>query len=385
MMLVLLVLLLLLLVIYTYLGYPYIIYTMARKEAPLPATGRSPSFDPAFHPHVTIVFAAYNEEAVMNDKLINHMHLDYPTDKLEVLVATDLCSDNTNRIVREMQKSYSNIVLVEGTERKGKCATINNAISKANGEILVFTDANTMFDSQAIKELVKYFHDPQTGLVCGELELESPNDNIGGKGESLYWKYETAIKRWSGKLGSIVGATGGIYAIRRAAFEPFPVNKLIMDDFWLAMRIRLKGYKAYYAETAIAREKTSFSIQEEWNRKVRIGHANYNVIPMLMEALDFMKHRWLAFQYFSYKILRWFVPHMAILLLFLTIVGAGRSKFCSVLLFLQLVFYLLSLLGKKLKIFYPLTYFLVMNSALLVGFIRFLKSSQPLVWTPPMR
>lgn len=384
-MLVLTISLLLLLIIFTYLGYPFIIYRLAKKATLRPDTERYPGFDPSFLPDVTIVFAAYNEEKVISRKLTNHMQLDYPVDKLKVLVATDLCSDNTNSIVKEMQKNYSNIILVEGTERKGKCATINSAISKANGEILVFTDANTMFDSQAIKELVKYFHDYQTGLVCGELKLESPDENIGGKGESLYWKYETAIKRWSGKLGSMVGATGGIYAIRSTLFEPFPVDKLIMDDFWLAMRIRLKAHKAYYSTTAVAREKTSFSLEEEWNRKVRIGHANYNVIPMLMDALDFKKHGWLAFQYFSHKILRWFVPHMAILLLLLTTLGAGRSKFCFALLTLQLAFYLLSLIGKDIKVFYPFTCFLVMNSALFVGFIRFLKTSKQLSWTPSTR
>jgi poly-beta-1,6-N-acetyl-D-glucosamine synthase len=342
-------------------------------------------FAPDFEPTVTILFAAYNEERVIRKKINNHLNLDYPEDKLRIIVATDLCTDRTNEIIEEILPCHKNLTHLRGMARKGKIGTLNNAVPYVKSEVIIFTDANTMFEKNVVRELVKYFSAPQTGLVCGELRLTSPDENIGGKGESLYWRYETLIKKYSGKLGALVGATGGIYAVRTELFEPFPTKSLIMDDFWLAMRIRLRGLKEYYEENAVAYEFSSYSLEDEWQRKVRIGLANYNVIPFLKEALDFRKHTFFAFQYFSHKILRWFAPHMMVLILIFSILGSVKYRVLAVLLGLQLLFYFFSLLGKSIKRLYPCTYFAAIHAALLAGFIKFILADQNISWTPPRR
>lgn len=373
-----LILLLIYLILHSYFTYPLVLILGEKFNKFVPDT------DSTYLPQVSIVFAAFNEEKIIKAKLLNHLALDYPLDKLQIIVATDLCTDSTNTIISEVSKAHSNILHIEGKTRMGKCSTINSAFNKATGAVIILTDANTIFDKNAVKELVKYFVDSRIGLVCGNLLLSSPDDNIGGKGESLYWKYETLIKEKSGLLGSLVGATGGVYAIRKELFEPFPTTKLIMDDFWLAMRIRLKGYKALYEKNAKVFEGASYSLQEEFNRKVRIGFADFNVIPMLWSALG-PKNLWLAFQYFSHKILRWFAPHLAILIFFLSMIGSSESNFLLLIFLLQIMFYIAAFLGIKNKKLYPVTYFVVINLALLKGFVKAVLGNRNLSWTPSKR
>ena len=367
-------------IFYAYIGYLIVLYILSnifefKKNNAVDAYTE--------WPEVSLLIAAYNEEKVISGKIENCLMLDYPKDLLHIWIASDGSSDNTNEIVKKYTEVRENIHLLEFS-RTGKSGMLNRAIKSVKGEIVVFSDANTEYSADALKGLVKHFEDPAVGCVSGRLIYRNPGETLSGKGESVYWRYETQLKKMESKLGYVAGANGAIYAIRRELFEPFS-PRTINDDFTLSMKIVMHGFKSIYDENAIVYENVAPTMQSEFKRHVRDGAGHYIAVMSLLGLLNpLLGMR--SFIYWSHRIFRWMVPFLLILLFIVTIFLLDALLY-SYLFILQCVFYLLAILGwvfiKTARlpfIFYVPFYFCNLNLALLLGFLRAVTNAQKSTW-----
>lgn len=367
------------LLFYAYLGYPLFLIGVSKMLSPKSLRKKETEMWPV----VSILIAAYNEEKVIGDKLKNCLALDYPAELLEIYVASDGSSDRTNDIVRGYAEKEKRIHLLE-FPRTGKSGVLNKAMACLKSEIVVFSDANTEYMRNALTNLVKHFSDEKIGCVCGRLIYRNHGEVVSGKGESFYWRYETALKKMESRLGYVAGANGAIYAIRRELFEPLPAGT-INDDFTISMRIVQKGFRNIYDENAIAHEDVAPNMESEFRRHVRDGAGHYIAVYHLFGLLNpFLGLR--TFIYWSHRLLRWAAPFVLILLFLLNMVLL-TNLFYLPLFILQLGFYLLAVIGllyvktKNLPFFmYVPFYFCNLNLALLLGFLKAVTGRQKMTW-----
>ncbi|MDP2865108.1 MAG: glycosyltransferase family 2 protein, partial [Elusimicrobiota bacterium] len=368
--------------VYTYLGYPIVLWIVTRI-LPLKETCPGRVF-----PHVTMIIAAYNEAKVIAAKIENCLELDYPAIKLNFIVVSDGSSDATNPIVSGIAAAESRVRLL-ALPRGGKATAINAAMKEAGGEIVVFSDANTLYEPSALGKLVRHFADTSTGCVCGRLSYQNPGAVLSGRGESAYWRYETALKKMESRLGYVAGANGAIYAIRKDLFEPLPAGT-INDDFFISMRIVLRGFKCLYDAEAVAYEEVAPDVKSEFRRHVRDGAGHYIAVRQLIGLLNpLLGLR--AFIYWSHRILRWAAPFILIGVFAANAAISVRQPY-SALFFIQTAFYLAALTGyfishsrKAPFIVYVPFYFCNLNLALLLGFIRVLRGSAKPTWESTQR
>lgn len=332
---------------------------------------------------VSILIAAHNEENVIGHKIENCLKLDYPSEALDIWIASDGSSDRTNEIVKDFVEKSQRVHLLE-FPRSGKAAVLNQAMQYIKSEVVVFSDANTEYATDAIKALVSGFFDSKVGCVCGKLVYRNPKELNSGKGEGLYWRYENALKKMESRIGWVAGANGAIYAIVKDLFEPIPAGT-INDDFMISMRIVKKGFKCTYEEKAIAYEDVAPTVSGEFNRHIRDGAGHYLAIKHLVGLLNpFLGLR--SFVFLSHRILRWIAP-MVILSLFLVNMLLLKNEFYKIVFFVQIVFYLLALSGLIMVksrpisiLFYVPFYFCNLNLALLLGFVRAVIGKQKATW-----
>ena len=332
-------------------------------------------------PTVSLLIAAHNEEADIGERLRTALLMDWPADKLEIVVVSDGSTDATPEIVQSF--AQRGVRLLAYRERRGKAAALNSAFSEVKGDVVLLSDANTHIEPPALACMLRWFRDPAVGIVCGRLLLTDPGS--GRNVDSLYWRYETFLKRCEGRLGALLGSNGGIYAIRRHLFSPIP-DETIVDDFVIPLLARLRtGCAIVYDPGALAREETPPDIASEFRRRARIGAGGFQSIGMLWRLLH-PKHGWVAFTFFSHKILRWFCPFFMIGALASSLILWDR-EFYRYLLLSQVGFYGLSgllafapLQFKPLKPLRLATMFTGMNAALLVGFWRWLRGTQKGAW-----
>jgi len=362
---------------YTYLFYPVILKLWSGFKR---RGEKTKKFD-SYIPHVTMVVAAYNEEKVIEEKLKNILDLDYPRDKIVAVIASDGSNDRTNEIVKRYESK--SLKLIE-YPRMGKVNVLNKTVPLASGEVVVFSDANTMYNSQAIMELVKHFRDASVGCVCGKLKLINPKSVQSGEGEGFYWRYETWIKEKESRLGCVAGANGAIYEIRRDLFEEMPSN-IINDDFHISMKIMEKGYKVIYENDAVGIEEVAPDFKSEFLRHVRDGAGHYRAILHLIGLLNPMKGI-KFFTYVSHRLIRWMVPFL-LPLIFVLNIPLIESPFYMVIFLLQILFYssaVISFFLQKynvgLKIFNIPLFFLSTNLALMIGFWRNVVGTQGVTW-----
>jgi len=342
-------------------------------------------------PTVSIVVAAYNEEKVIEAKIHNMLALDYPRDKYEIIIGSDGSTDRTNEIVSAYQDR--GIQLINYTDRGGKTNVLNRTIPRATGEIVVLSDANTMYAKDSLRKIVRYFRDPAVGCVCGELRFVSPEGKQ--ESETAYWKYEVLLKFLESKLGTVLGANGAIYALRKELFEPIPSDTVI-DDFLIGMNVKKKGYKVYYDAEAVAYEETANDVKAEFARRKRIGAGNFHALTKTLSLLNPLKG-FVALAYLSHKVIRWFVPFFMLFAMGANIAILTKTAFLKgnhiwmLLLYggtlaVQLLFYLLALGGhltrnrESSKLLRLPHYFLSMNIALFLGFFRFITKTQKVAW-----
>jgi cellulose synthase/poly-beta-1,6-N-acetylglucosamine synthase-like glycosyltransferase len=375
---------------YTYLLYPALLFVLAslvqcKRDVNYVFTKKDRRGGEAGHmPSVSILVSAYNEEQVIEEKILNSLALDYPDGLLEVIIASDGSTDRTNTIVQ----SYADqgVRLLDFKERGGKASVLNRTVPESNGEILVFSDANTFFQRDALKKLVRHFSSPGVGGTCGEMRLTQPEGGTN-EYENSYWHLENVLKFLENRIGATLGANGGMYALKREAFEPIPPDTVI-DDFLIFMRVREKGLKTVFDPEAIAYEEVTPSIEGEFKRKVRIGAGNIQSIGQLLKLLSPLEGV-VSFSFWSHKILRWLVPIFMVVILATNILLLGEGNLYIITFAIQVVCYLLAILGLLLKSGGPLVnipyYFVSINLALSYGFIKYLLGKQSAAWDRTQR
>ncbi|MEM7707643.1 MAG: glycosyltransferase family 2 protein [Pseudomonadota bacterium] len=380
------------LIIYTYFGYPVLLtiasafvqmardlrFLLTRRERRVSRAGELPS--------VTVLVAAYNEESCISERVENLLALDYPEDRLEVLVGSDGSTDRTAEILSSIEDPRFKSHCFD--ENRGKISVLNDLMLKASGDVVVMTDANTVYQPDTVRMLVRHFSDEAIGAVCGELQLI---DKASGQNrDGAYWRYEQVLKFHESRLGALLGANGAIYAIRRMLYEPLPADTIV-DDFQIAMNIARKGLTVVYDPESVASEPVAPDLRAEHGRRVRIGAGNYQSISRVRWALN-PRAGWRWFTFVSHKLLRWFVPHLMVLALVTNLLLIELPRY-RVLLAGQLLFYALAIYGLlRLRAERPngflvslASFFLAMNAALLQGFVRFLRADLGGAWSRTRR
>jgi cellulose synthase/poly-beta-1,6-N-acetylglucosamine synthase-like glycosyltransferase len=293
-----------LLIAYTYIGYPLIL--AALNSLPFLKKNIIYKEEGPELPAVSLLIAAHNEENVIEEKIKNCLNLDYPEGKLQIVVGSDGSTDTTSEIVKRYQRDRRNLVLCAFSQREGKPATINKIVKFAAGDILLFSDADTFLKKDALKRIVDNFRDNSIGCVCGRIDIESAG--CGGAGESIYWGYELWLKEMESGIGSVLGAAGGLYAMRRGLWEDIPADTLI-DDFVISMKLIEKGYRVVYEKWALAYEEAAASTEQEFIRRVRIGAGGFQSISLIGGLLNPLKG-FIAWEFWSHKVIRWFGPFL---------------------------------------------------------------------------
>jgi len=352
-------------VFYTYLGYGILLYFLVKiKEF---FNNPKKELLPEVLPEVTLFVTAYNEESVVKEKMHNCLTLDYPQNKLKIVWVTDGSNDRTNEIL----KTYQTVTVLFQPERQGKTAAINRGIEFTTSPIIIFTDANTMINREAIHEIIREFMNSKVGCVAGEKRIVSKEkDGAVGGGEGIYWKYESILKALDSRLYSAVGAAGELFAIRRELFETMEEDTLL-DDFILSLKIAKRGFKIAYCDKAYAIESASANMKEEEKRKVRIAAGGLQSIWRLRSLLNIFQYRMLSFQYISHRVLRWSVTPIFLFLIFplnIYLIFVNTSRIYVNSLIIQGIIYFMGLLGFYLsskqiknKILYIPYYFIFMN------------------------
>ena len=358
----------LLIVFYTYIGYGILLYIIIRLKRFFRGKPREAVLPPDEElPDMTLLICAYNEEDVVAEKMKNTLAIDYPKDKFRIMWVTDGSNDHTN----ELLKAYPEVDIVFSPERRGKSAALKHGLRELKTRYVAFTDANTMLNPGAMKEIARQFMDPTVGCVSGEKRVMAKKDgDMAAQGEGLYWRYESTLKRWDSELYSTMGAAGELYAIDPTLVREVP-DEALLDDFMMSMYVVEAGKRIAYAPDAYAQEYGSANIFEESKRKRRIAAGGLQSIWWLRRMLNPMRQPLVTFQYVSHRVLRWSVTPVAMVILLivnglLSFMGAGL--FYDIILILQIFFYTMALIGwlssrygHKNKILYTIYYFVFMN------------------------
>ncbi|MBO9570649.1 MAG: glycosyltransferase family 2 protein [Chitinophagaceae bacterium] len=382
---------LLIIIFYSFFGYGILLYFIVRLKR-LFKGKNAIGFSSDGLPSVTLLIAAYNEEDYIEEKIKNCLELDYPSELLSILFVTDGSSDSTpDKISR-----YPEIILFHTPERSGKMAAIKRVMPFIKSAIVVFTDANTFLNKEAIQKLVAPYQNPKVGAVAGEkrIMVEAAAD-ASSAGEGFYWKYESALKKWDYELYSNVGAAGELFSIRRTLYQPVESDTII-DDHMIAMRIAEKGFIIAYEPDAYALETASANTKEELKRKIRIAAGGLQSILRLKKAANPFNNPVLTFQYISHRVLRWTVtPFFMILLLLVNgymVYTQQYPEYYTYFLYAQLLFYALAFLGLlferrniKIKAFFIPYYFVLMNYAVMAGIFRYFRKKQSAAWEKSKR
>ena len=342
-------------VVYTYVGYGLILYLLVFiKRLAIKAKPRADITDDCL-PEVTLMVCAYNEEDIISEKMSNIHSLDYPADRLHLVWVTDGSTDNTNSIL----SAYPDVKIVFSPERRGKSAALKHGIKEVSTEIVMMTDANTMLNPGAVREIVRLMQTPKVGCVSGEKKVMAKSDSDkAAQGEGLYWKYESTLKRLDSELYSAMGAAGELCVIRRQLMTDIPDDTLL-DDFVISMEIVRMGYKIAYTSKAFAMEYGSADLHEESKRKRRIAAGGLQSSWRLRSLMNPLRHPVVAFQFVSHRVLRWTITPVclfALIPLNTILVLSGEGIIYTIIWILQILFYASALAGMKIS-----KYFVFMN------------------------
>jgi biofilm PGA synthesis N-glycosyltransferase PgaC len=369
------------LLIHSYLTYPFtlILISLFKKKLTLSTSESLPT--------VSILISAYNEEKVIAQRVENIKNLNYDFSKLELLIGSDCSTDKTVEILNDLSKEFNWLKVRIFSSRRGKASVLNDLVSEAKNDILVFTDANTKFDTNALSKIAEEFRNNKIGGVCGRLILDEPSDGFNQiNREKLYWKYETFLKKYEGMLGVLIGANGGIFAIKRNLFRNFPEDQATTDDLYQTLAVLSQDFNFSYSYDAVGYEQISKELKTEFKRKIRFAATNFQTLKFFMGLL-FSKNILLSYAFWSHKILRWLIPVMLIFLFIANILLLNYGQIYFIFFIIQLIFYSLSILGvlfSMIKINIPVVgvvyYYVVTNIALLIGLIKFLFKKHSYIW-----
>lgn len=376
-------------VFYAFFGYGILLYFLVKLRTIIMGKRKIPD-NGGNWPGVTLIVAAYNEQDFIVEKIKNTLELNYPADKLTLIFVTDGSQDATPGIIAQ----YPQIKLMHKPERAGKIAAVHRAMKEVQSDVVVYTDANTFLNKEALHNICRHYADATVGAVSGEKRVSIEEVSDATAGEGFYWKYESKLKTWDSELYSVVGAAGELFSVRTALYEDVP-GDTILDDFMISMLIAQKGFRIVYEPMAYATEGGSESVKEELKRKIRIAAGGIQSILRLKPLLNPLNNFVLSFQYISHRVLRWTVtPFLMILALILNlaITILHPAILYNVLLVCQLLFYGSALAGWlleqrqiKIKILFIPYYFCMMNYAVVAGIRRYIKGSQSAAWEKSRR
>jgi cellulose synthase/poly-beta-1,6-N-acetylglucosamine synthase-like glycosyltransferase len=358
------------LMVFIYAGYPFLVLFFSAFKK-----NRKYNLDSfSTLPTVSLIIACHNEEGVIGEKIENSLELDYPADKLEIIVFSDGSTDKTAEIV----KSYEDksIKLIEFPSHPGKTICQNESVKQANGEIIVFSDANSLYEKTAIKELLKPFSNEKVGTVVGVLKYVQDLKEYNQ--ENLYWVYESILKIAESKLGMILGANGAIYALRKKHYQDLPA--WVISDFIEPLKLNEKNLKTVYRPQAVAYEKVPIS---SFSRKVRIILRSMSSLSQIKALFNPFKHCSIFTSLFWHKLMRWLSPLWLIAILIINIILVLKYpeiEWARSILILQVVFYTLAIFGKFLKPLKPFTYFVIINLASFTALLLTLAGSKQVTW-----
>ncbi len=322
-------------VLYIYLGYPLLLEIIARFRR------KTTDTDPDYLPRVSFIISAFNEEEVILEKLENTVALDYPREKLSVWVVSDASTDKTDALVKGFNKDNVHLFRVEG--RKGKTHGITKVMEKIDSQIVVFSDANAIYQKDALRQLVSNFNDPQVGYVVGQAQYYKDEISAAGANENTYWSFELRLKKNESAVGSVVGGDGAIYAVRRSLF--IPLDDEDINDFVNPIQIILQGYRGVFEPDAVCFEQTGDSFEKEFNRKRRIVNRSWRGLWKNAAVMNPLRTGLFAGQIISHKLLRWLGGLFGLMLLPVNIFLLKEGGLYNLFLSGQSVFYLLVFLG----------------------------------------
>lgn len=360
---------------YTYLGYPLMLWMVSRRKPHI--------VDVTYRPRVTILVAAYNEIEVIEAKIHNSLALHYPEELIEYIFASDGSDDGTTELIRKYESNRFKSVAI--ATRGGKARALRMSILTVTGDIVILSDANTMIASDAVQKLVRHFKDPNIGAVSGDVQIEKSTGGFG-ESEGIYYRIERFIQKYESEAGSIIGVDGALYGIRKQLFS-LPDDNVILDDFVISMNVVNSGYRVLYDPEALATENATPTITQEMRRKNRVVAGGYQAL-FRYGILGNISQAWIMFCFISHKLLRWTLP--VLLLLAVTInpivvIYDGWYGY-TVLLFFQIIFYVLAIIGWlkerhwKAPLFSIPFYFTMVNISGIWGFSRFITGSQKVTW-----
>lgn len=367
------------LIAYCYFGYPLALWLFSMVLS-------KPTQKRDELPTISVVISVWNEEDVIRRKLENILAIDYPRDRLEIVIGSDGSSDGTNEIVRSFKDNR--IQFLERSHRRGKMMMLNDLVSMAKHDIIIFNDARQEIPQGAYRSLVANFADPSVGCVSGELMFRKKEGGTA-QGINFYWEYEKFMRNCEAKIHSMLGATGAMYAIRRELFSPVPHN-VVLDDMYVPFKIIEKGYRAIFDPDAKAFDDPAQNPQEEYRRKTRTLFGNFQIFQIFTHMFNPVASP-IAIQLISHKFLRILAPFLMILLFIANASMLGHPFFRNVMI-LQAIFYGSALFGfvsksttnplitKVSKLFVVPYVFCLLNFSVLVGFWRFLRSNQSITW-----
>lgn len=366
--------------VYAYIGYPFLLICLRWLISKRYKRG-----DESYYPSVSLVISAYNEQTSIADKLANSLSLDYPYDKLEVIVASDGSTDNTNIIVNSFANQGVKLLIV--TPRLGKTNVQNQAIKVCTGQIVVFTDANSLLQRDAIRKLVSPFADPRVGCVEGRRLDRNVDDSATAEIELKYRDYETILKSLESKVGLCLGATGPIYSIRRDIYVPLDEN-LISDLMEPIAIYKRHGLYQVFEPLAISREDVLSDIDREYHRKVRIITRCLNSLFSDRQLLNPLKNPVIFFQVTSHRLIRWFAPVFILIIAVsnLLLIKLTMYQFTAIIGFIFTIFVLIgsrpNFLFNRYSILRAPYYYYKVNMASLMAIINWIRAVNIQTWTP---
>ncbi len=377
-------------IIYTYLVYVLILFLLILVKK---NNKQKIEYNNIYKPEVSLLVPSYNEKNCIERKVNNSLQIDYPPDKLHLIWVTDGSDDGSEEILQK----YKKVKVYHEKERKGKINAMNRSIKFIKTPIVIFSDANTDLNKNAVNEIVKSFQDTKVGCVAGEKRIYvKSKEKAVSAGENIYWKYESLVKKLESDLHSTVGAAGELFALRTDLYEKIKEDT-ILDDFAISLVIAKKGYKIKYEPQAYACESASLSIKEELKRKIRIASGGFQTLFRMIEMLNIFKYGILSFQFFSHKVIRWTLMPISFLVVFVTnlmiVFGLSENYLVyKITLLSQILFYILVLIGLlvrnlqiRFKLLFVPYYLFIMNYSIILGMIRYLEGKHTALWEKTKR
>jgi len=372
--------LLLALLLYSYAGFAVLVVIVAQLR-------RRKVRQQDITPRLSLIIPVWNEEKAIAARLDNALALDYPRDRLEILVPSDGSSDRTEEIVSSYAAQGIKLLALP---RRGKIYGLHDAVQAATGEILVFSDANSMYARDALRKLVRNFGDPEVGGVCGnQVYLKNQKADTTSQGENLYWSFDKWLKQMESQTGSIVSAHGAIYAIRAALYQQ-PASAAVTDDFAISTAVIAQGYRLVFEQEAIAYEEPMPAAAREFSRKVRIMNRGLRGVLLRRRLLNPLRFGFYAVVLFSHKVLRRLVPLLLVAMLLISWALQTRDALYLFAAVAQTLFYVLAGLGYvlrrhrlgRLQFFYIPFFYCLANAAALLALLKLLRGTRIELWQP---